>query len=270
MSDEAPQQRRRGEAAEAAEAARSPRDRRDGADSPACILEVVSRLAGEPWTDRPTSVHSTLGSIARVAYQHSSAEGRTALLPMARALVDTASIGFEAPARLVATCVATALASPDQDEITVDETQRLETARSTALYLLGRCGAGTDASDRDHVGDTRGAPRWWMRLMDPFRLTEPFYRVMVAPDAAAAAVAVTARASGDDERDQRLRQLLRWCIAVTVQARPAPADAEDTRVAQVRAAEAPRAVSHPDDSDRETREQRNDGDERPGPYLRGV
>jgi hypothetical protein len=265
MSDEVPQQRRRGGAAEPAEAARS-RDRRDGAESPACILEVVSRLAGEPWTDRPTSVHSTLGSIARVAYQHSSAEGRAALLPMARALVDTASVGFEAPARLVATCVATALASPNRDQITVEESQRLATARATALYLLGRCGAGTDTSDRDHVGDTRGAPRWWMRVLDPFRLTEPFYRVMVAPDAAAAAVAVTARASGDD-RDQRLRQLLRWCIAVTVQARPAPADAEDPR-----AAETTRAAPGTDasDPDRESRDQRDDGDEGPGPYLRGV
>jgi len=267
MSDEAPQQRRRGEVAQAAEAARSPRDRRDGADSPACILEVVSRLAGEPWTDRPTSVHSTLGSIARVAYQQSSSEGRAALLPMARALVDTASIGFEAPARLVATCVATALASPDQDQITSEESQRLATARSTALYLLGRCGAGADDSDRDHVGDTRGAPRWWMRLMDPVRLTEPFYRVMVAPDAAAAAVAVTARASGDD-RDQRLRQLLRWCIAVTVQARPAPAEAEDTA-----AAEATEAGSNGGEAGRESHEDRDDGGQGgqgPRPYLRGV
>ncbi len=255
MSDEAPQQRRRGEAADPAQ---SPRDRRDGADSPACILEVVSRLAGEPWTDRPTSVHSTLGSIARVAYQQSSAEGRAALLPMARALVDTASIGFEAPARLVATCVATALASPHQDQITAEESHRMASARSTALYLLGRCGAGADASDRDHVGDTRGAPRWWMRLMDPFRLTEPFYRVMVAPDAAAAAVAVTARASGDD-RDQRLRQLLRWCIAVTVQARPASAEGESSR-----GAEAPEIATDAGDSGR------GDGGDGSGPYLRGV
>jgi hypothetical protein len=81
---------------------------------------------------------------------------------------------------------------------------------------------------------------------------------MVAPDAAAAAVAVTARASGDD-RDQRLRQLLRWCIAVTVQARPS-ADAEGTRVA-----EAPEAS----DAD-SARERRDDGGEGPGPYLRGV
>jgi hypothetical protein len=263
MSDEAPQQRRRGEAAVVAEARQS-RDRRDGAELPACILEVVSRLAGEPWTDRPTSVHSTLGSIARVAYQQSSAEGRAALLPMARALVDTASIGFEAPARLVATCVATALASPDEGQITAEELHRLTSARSTALYLLGRCGAGTDDSDRDHVGDTRGAPRWWMRLMDPVRLTEPFYRVMVAPDAAAAAVAVTARASGDD-RDQRLRQLLRWCIAVTVQARPASAETADKP-----AAEATDAASDAGDAGRENHEDRNDGDEDPGPYLRGV
>jgi hypothetical protein len=180
---------------------------------------------------------------------------------MARALVDTASIGFEAPARLVAPCVATALASPDQDQITAEESRRLATSRSTALYLLGRCGAGTDDSDRDHVGDTRGAPRWWMRLMDPFRLTEPFYRVLVAPDAAATAVAVTARASGAD-RDQRLRQLLRWCIAVTVQARRAPAESESSR-----GAEAPEVATDAGDTGRDGGDEGDDGT---GPYLRGV
>lgn len=249
MSDDAPQQRRRGEAAQ------SPPDRRAGAGSPRCILEVVSRLAGEPWTDRPTSVHSTLGAIARVAYEHSSAEGRAAMLPMAPALVDTASIGFEAPARLVATCVSAALASPDQEQISAEDSRRLATARSTALYLLGRCGCGTDDSDRDHVGDTRGASRWWMRLLDPLRLTEPFYRVFVSPDDAAAAVAVAARASGD-ERDQRLRQLLRWCIAVSAQARPASADAEST--GEVDATGGP-----------ETPTDTGEGDDE-GPYLRGV
>jgi hypothetical protein len=54
----------------------------------------------------------------------------------------------------------------------------------------------------------------WLLLLDPFRLTEPVYRRLVSPEAAAEAVVVTARASGD-ARDERLTQLLRWCIDLT-------------------------------------------------------
>ena len=31
-----------------------------------CVLELVSKLAREPWTDRPSCVHPVLGSVARM------------------------------------------------------------------------------------------------------------------------------------------------------------------------------------------------------------
>lgn len=169
-----------------------------------CLLQLVSKLAREPWTDRPSCVHPTLGSIGRMVYDCSSRENRTALLPLAPAFIGTAHVGFETTARLVALCVSTALASPDQKRITADEHRRLAAAHQTALYLL---------SDREGQ-QLGGIARWWFPVLDRVGLSEPFYRTFVATEHAAEAVAVTARASGADS-DVRLRQLLRQCLATT-------------------------------------------------------
>jgi hypothetical protein len=167
-----------------------------------CLVQLVSKLAREPWTDRPTCVHPTLGSIGRMVHDCSSRENRAALLPWAPAFIGTAHVGFDTSARLVALCVSTALTSPDQRRITADEHRRLAAAHQTALYLLsGREG--------EQLG---GTARWWFPVLDRVGLSEPFYRTFVATEHAAEAVAVTARASGADS-DVRLRQLLRQCLA---------------------------------------------------------
>lgn len=160
-----------------------------------CVLEVVSKLAREPWTDRPTCVHPVLGSIGRAVHDHSSKSARRALVPLAPSFVGTAQLGFERSARLVALCVSTALAAQAAN----DECRRLARAQHTALFLLEGPG---------------GAASWWLPLLDRFRLAEPFYRSFVATEQAAEAVAVVAKASGDD-RDVRLRQLLRQCLTIT-------------------------------------------------------
>lgn len=190
----------------------------DGSDPSldGCLLEIVSQLAGEPWTDRPTCVHPTLLAIARAVNDLSTDAGRMALRPLAPQLVGTARPGFEASARLVAVCVSTALVSPDPQRITADEIGRLDAARQTALHLLvGRnAGASTGVTPADDEPRLRGAARWWLPIFGLVRLSEPFYRCFVAGEQAAEAVAVTARASGT-ARDLRLRQLLTFCIAVS-------------------------------------------------------
>jgi hypothetical protein len=117
----------------------------------------------------------------------------------------------------VATCVSTALASPDERRISADERRRLRAARHTALYLL----PGTD--DAPPAGGSEeerprlcGTAAWWFPVLGWFRLGEPFYRCFVAPEQAAEAVVITSRASGA-ERDKRLRQLLKLSIAVSPQ-----------------------------------------------------
>ena len=158
-----------------------------------CVMELVSRMAREPWTDRPACVHPVLSSVARAAHDHSSSDGRRHLLPLAPRFINTSSVGFEASARLVALCVSTALAG---GELTGDERRRLTAAHQTAMHLLG---------SHDSPG---GAARWWMPALG--RWSEPFYRSFIATEQAAEAVAITARAANPDVR---LRSLLKLCLA---------------------------------------------------------
>ncbi|MEU4602519.1 hypothetical protein AB0F43_06030 [Kribbella sp. NPDC023972] len=170
-----------------------------------CVMELVSKLAREPWTDRPTCVHPTLSAVARAVHDHSSSAGRRALLPLASSFIGTARPGFESSARVVAFCVSTALAG---GEMTKDERVRLSKAHQTALHLI---------TGRDEPG---GAARWWLPVLGRFGWSEPFYRTFVATEQAAEAVAVAARAS-DGDRDVRLRQLLKQCLTVLNAAPPA-------------------------------------------------
>jgi hypothetical protein len=167
-------------------------------------MELVSRLAHEPWTDRPACVHPVLSAVARAAHDHASSAGRRTLLPFAPQFVDTARTGFEPTARLVAVCVATALTS---GELTRAERDRLAGAHQTALYLLGSA---------DEPG---GLARWWLPLLGRFGRSEPFYRAFVAPEQVAEAIAVTARVANGD-RDVRLRSLVKQCLSVHGALRP--------------------------------------------------
>jgi hypothetical protein len=175
------------------------------------LMELTARLGGEPGTDHPECVHPTLAAVARGVYEHCSDAAKPGLLPLAPSLLDTACTGLDLPARLVATCVSTALASPLPDRIDADRARRLEGAAHTASYLMSRAVGGSGLDD-DH--QPRAATRMWVLVLSPFRLTEPTYRRLVSPDAVAEAVVVTAAASGD-ARDERLSRLLRWCIDLT-------------------------------------------------------
>ncbi|MGW6277099.1 hypothetical protein [Kribbella sp. NPDC055071] len=167
-------------------------------------MELVSRLAREPWTDRPACVHPVLSAVARAVHDHTSSAGRRELLPLAPHFLDTARTGFEPTARLVALCVSTALAS---GELTHDERDRLAGAHQTALYLLGS------------ADEPAGLAGWWLPLLGRLRRSEPFYRTFVATEQAAEAIAVTARAANGD-RDVRLRSLVKQCLSVHGALRP--------------------------------------------------
>ncbi|MFD0204553.1 MULTISPECIES: hypothetical protein [Saccharothrix] len=55
-----------------------------------CLLELVSTLADEEWTDRPATVHPVLAAVARCVNDYSTQNGRRALLVFAVPLVGTA------------------------------------------------------------------------------------------------------------------------------------------------------------------------------------
>ncbi|WBQ03356.1 hypothetical protein [Kribbella sp. CA-293567] len=159
-----------------------------------CVLELVSKLAREPWTDRPACVHPVLGSIARMVHDHSTKAGRRKLLPLAPAFLGTAEPGIDRSARLVALCVATARTAAT--DLGQGERGRLARAHQTALFLL----KSAPAPD--------GPARWWLPVLDRIALSEPLYRNFIAPEHAAEAVVVAARTADDI----RLRHLLKQCL----------------------------------------------------------
>lgn len=79
------------------------RDPRDGR----CLLELVSVLAGEPWSDHPRCVHPVLASIARRVNDACSDDERDALIPLALPLIGTRTAPVSAV--LVERCALAAL-----------------------------------------------------------------------------------------------------------------------------------------------------------------
>ncbi|WP_309113710.1 hypothetical protein [Saccharothrix sp.] len=70
-----------------------------------CLLELVSQLADEVWSDRPAAVHPVLAAVARCVNDRTTPHGRQALLPLAVPLLHTAN----APAHaIVDHCLRTA------------------------------------------------------------------------------------------------------------------------------------------------------------------
>ncbi len=49
----------------------------------ACLMELASLLAGEPWSDHPASVHPVLGAVARAVNDRVSDTSRSRLAPLA-------------------------------------------------------------------------------------------------------------------------------------------------------------------------------------------
>lgn len=77
-----------------------------------CFMEVASLLAGERWSDHPTSVHPTLGALARAVNDRTSDAARPALAPLIPSTIGTAGRDPRIAAVVVATCARRALADP--------------------------------------------------------------------------------------------------------------------------------------------------------------
>jgi hypothetical protein len=91
------------------------RDPREGR----CLLELVSVVAGERWSDHPRCVHPVLGSIARRVNDACSDAARDELIPLVPALIGTSAASPSVPALLVERCALAALSvRPDLRRLT--------------------------------------------------------------------------------------------------------------------------------------------------------
>lgn len=75
----------------------------------ACLMEWVSVLAGEPWTDHPATTHPLLAHLARLVNDATSLEGRQELLALAPRLKLRNSRDPATTAELVALATAYAI-----------------------------------------------------------------------------------------------------------------------------------------------------------------
>lgn len=76
----------------------------------ACLMELASLLAGEPWSDHPACVHPVLAAVARVVNDKVGVEGRDRLAPLVPVMIGTATADAGSSARVVLLCTSAALA----------------------------------------------------------------------------------------------------------------------------------------------------------------
>jgi hypothetical protein len=193
----------------------------------ACLMELASVLAREPWGDHPASVHPVLAAVARAVNDRVSDGTRDSLAPLVPRMIGTADAGPggrprpERCARLVLLCAGKAL------EASTFMAAEMNSARLTALSVLSRPrsdrpsgpgpGAGGDRATGPGAGGDGGGSairRAAASLLDRCGLLGLVYPDCAAA-AAAQAVVVTAGADGG-RRDERLSGLLRACVGLCV------------------------------------------------------
>jgi hypothetical protein len=123
----------------------------------ACVMELVSLLNDEEWSDHPRCVQPVLAAVARAVNDRVSDAGREGLVALAPRLAGTAAADWLAGARLVELCTDTALRSAETPAVRLAASaaravpmphevwQELTAARRTARYLLSRNTAGEKA-----------------------------------------------------------------------------------------------------------------------------
>jgi hypothetical protein len=117
------------------------RGRHAGPDDGACLMELASLLAGEPWTDRPGSVHPVLASVARAVNDRVGDDTRTRLAPLVPVMLHTAGTGSRGCAAVVVACADAALDLAEHCDVATR--CGLEAARRRARRILaGRALSG--------------------------------------------------------------------------------------------------------------------------------
>jgi hypothetical protein len=185
----------------------------------ACLMELASALAHEPWGDHPAGVHPVLAAVARAVNDRVGDGTRArlaALVPSMAGTADAGPDGYPRPelcARLVLLCARTALA------VSPFLAAEMNSAALTALSVLARR-EGPAAHQQGPAGHQQGPAiraegsavrRAAASLLDRRGLLGRVYGRHAAGQAAQA-VSVIAGAAGE----ARLAGLLRDCVDLCV------------------------------------------------------
>jgi hypothetical protein len=214
----------------------------------ACLMELASALAREPWSDHPACVHPVLGAVARAVNDRVGDAAREWLAPLVPTMIGTADAGPdgwprpERCAQLVLLCARTAL------RLSPFMAAEMESARLTALSVLSRPAgfprgtrdtggpshpaglsrpagpSGPDGAQKNGTAVRRGAAA----LLDRFGLLSRLYPRQAAVEAAQAVSVIAgagpaATRQAATRRDAHLCQLLRACTELCADDAPPPA-----------------------------------------------
>lgn len=177
------------------------RGRHTGPDDGACLMELASMLAGEPWSDSPQAVHPVLASVARAVNDRVGDDTRSRLARLVPLMLHTDRTGLAGCAAVVAACAGAALDTEDCDMAT---RCGLEAARRRARRILG--GRALSARLRAH------------RIAVPLAglLDWGYCHGAVLRTAEAVAVVANADPGGRDE-DETLERLLTACAGAAAE-----------------------------------------------------
>jgi hypothetical protein len=179
----------------------------------ACLMELASALAREPWSDHPACVHPVLAAVARAVNDRIGDDARQFLAPLVPLMIGTAGSGpddrerLERCARLVLLCTRTAL---EAGPFLAGE---MESARRSALGVLSVLGrpAAQDTGPPGRAARWPVTPRTVAALLDRLGALGRMYPRRAAIQAAQAVSVIAGTAA--PARDERLSDLLRACTA---------------------------------------------------------
>jgi hypothetical protein len=177
----------------------------------ACFMEMVSYLAGEPWSDHPACTHPLLAALARLVNDHTSDAGRRNLIELAPSMIGLTSDDPRVDVRIALRAAITALpvVSEERQRVLAVAVLAAERVRSD---LDGRPVDELDEASRRALAQVPHAAQWARSFNRDMRTTAKGFHRHGAPNTVRHAVVGIAHACIPDP-DGMLRHLLIGAIA---------------------------------------------------------
>ncbi|MGH9227160.1 MAG: hypothetical protein ACRD07_00255 [Acidimicrobiales bacterium] len=177
----------------------------------ACFMELVSYLAGEPWSDHPACTHPLLAALARLVNDHTSDAGRRNLVELAPSVIGLTSDDPRVDVRIALRAAVSALpvVSEERQRVLAVAVLAAERVRS---QLDGRPVDELDERSRRALARVPHAAEWARGFDRDMRTTAKGFHRHGAPNTVRHAVVGIAQACLPDA-DGMLRDLLVGAIA---------------------------------------------------------
>jgi hypothetical protein len=178
----------------------------------ACFMELVSLLAGEPWSDHPACTHPLLAAVARHVNDHTSDAGRQRLADLIPSVIGLTGDDLHIDARIAlgsATMALPVVAAGRQRVMAVS----VLTCDRVLAELDGRAPGALEEQSRLALADVPQAAAWAYQFTSGVRPSPKGFRRQAAPTIVRDAVDGIGHACVPDP-DGMLHALLVQAIAV--------------------------------------------------------